>query len=71
MADKISPRHASTQIEARMLNGAEFTFKGLVDRYGEEHYRLIDRTIQKLRKAGKISHRREGRDFIWSAKGTA
>jgi hypothetical protein len=67
MSDKLSERHTVPQIEARMLNGAEFTFKGLCDRYGEEHYRLIDRTIQKLRRAGKISYRREGRDFIWSA----
>lgn len=63
----LSHRHADVQIEARMLSGAEFTFGGLVDRYGKEHYRRIDRMIQRLRKAGKVTKRRDGRSFIWKA----
>lgn len=63
----LSLRHADAQIEARMLSGIEFTFGGLVDRYGRQHYRRIDKIIQRLRKAGKIAKRRDGRNFIWKA----
>lgn len=64
------------KIQARMLNGETFTYSGLCDRYRAEDsslYRrtggctLIDQTIQKLRKAGKITGERKGRTFIWRA----
>jgi hypothetical protein len=71
MADQLSKRHAEAQVEERILRGPEFTAAGLCDRYGHEHMRLIDRTIQKLRKAGKITGRREGRTFVWKAASDA
>lgn len=66
-------------IEARMLSGGAFTYKGLsrdrkatftgddVFRDGD-HDRLIDRTIQKLRRRGLIEFQRVGRDTIWTLK---
>ena len=53
----------------RMLSGQPFTYGGLCATWGEAvnetRTRLIDRTIQKLRRAGKIAYRREGRSAVW------
>ena len=67
------------KIEARMLNGEPFTFSGLCQDFLAERRAmatpddgtLIDRTIQKLRKAGKITGERKGRKFIWRAASEA
>jgi hypothetical protein len=57
------------ELIARMLNGASFTYGGMCSAYGDEVHesktRLIDRTIQKLRRAGKIAYTREGRLVVW------
>ena len=55
------------KIDARMLSGEPFTYCGLCVTFGRDCSRLIDRTIQKLRKLGLITFRRDGRDVIWSA----
>lgn len=61
------------EIEARMLSGAPFTYSGLMlervaagqgGRCGDDD-RLIDRTIQKLRRKGLIAFTREGRATVW------
>jgi predicted transcriptional regulator len=57
------------QIIDHMLSVGEFTFGGVVAKFGghdSDNYRVVDRTIQKLRRAGKIKKRREGNTFIWS-----
>ena len=53
--------------ELRMLSGEPFTFGGLCVTFGRDHFRLIDRTIQKLRKRNLIAFERKGRDVVWSA----
>jgi len=64
------------KIQARMLNGEPFTYGELCAENRTEDaslYRaiggctLIDQTIQKLRKSGKITGERKGRTFIWRA----
>lgn len=59
------------KIEARMASGEEFTFQQLwlsfeTGNDQENVYRLVDRTIQKWRKAGLISFVRQGNRVIWS-----
>lgn len=60
-------------IIAKMMNGEPFTYGGLCAwrrkfvgafQHGD-HDRLIDRTIQKLRREGKIAFERKGRLTIW------
>ena len=67
MADQLTPDEVLPLVTERMLRGPAFTAYGLCDTWGHEHMRLIDRTIQKLRKAGKITGRREGRTYVWKA----
>ncbi len=64
------------EIETSMLNGEPFSYGGLcsvlsakypdtfLDLRGD---RLVDRTIQKLRKAGKIAMKPQGGRIIWCA----
>lgn len=62
------------QIEARMLSGEPFTYAELCVWRGRaegnpkwpDSDRRIDRTIQKLRRKGLISFRREGGRVVWS-----
>ena len=60
---------AAATLEARMLSGEPFTYGGLCDTFGvsfnETRTRLIDRTIQKLRRKGLIAYRREGGAVTW------
>ena len=73
MGDEPSLR-GPVEIEARMLSGEPFTYGGLVSRrskLGEggvcgDDDRLIDRTIQKLRRRGLISFQRAGNVTTWS-----
>jgi hypothetical protein len=65
MSDERLLGRAEEIIQERMLSGAEFTFPGLVESYGDRHYRLIDKMIQRLGRAGKIAYRRDGKKFIW------
>lgn len=59
------------QLIEHMLSGAEFTYGGVValrhqmDGVDQDRDRLVDRTIQKLRRAGKIAWTREGRTVVW------
>lgn len=64
--------------EARMLSGEPFTYGQLCarrrataapeDRFKhDDHDRLIDRTIQKLRRKGLIAFTREGSKVVWRA----
>lgn len=55
----------------RMLSGEPFTYSELValnNRHGgrEDDDRLADKTIQKWRRAGRISYVRLGRATYWS-----
>lgn len=60
---------AGAQLEARMLSGWSFTYGELRDEFpgiDEARTRLIDRTIQKLRRKGLIAYQREkGRGVVW------
>lgn len=56
-------------VEKWMLTGREFTYMDAyltlsVDR---DESRLIDRTIQRLRRSGRIAYRKDGSKFIWKA----
>lgn len=55
------------EIEARMLSGKPFTYMELCKTHSDnnDNDRLIDRTIQRLRRAGKIWFMREGKSVIW------
>ena len=62
------------QLIQRMLKGDPFTYSSLCVYRGVrlegrqcayDEDRLVDRTIQKLRKAGKITFTREGRSVVW------
>jgi hypothetical protein len=57
-------------IEARMSSGADFTFMNLrmlePIRDDMRAYRLADRLIQKWRKSGRITLRRDGKRVLWS-----
>lgn len=64
------------ELIARMLSGEPFTYGELCRWRGAreqravrlgnyDHDRLIDHTIQKLRKAGKIAFKREGGKVVW------
>jgi hypothetical protein len=57
-------------IEARMLSGKPFTYMELCKTHSKDNDndRLIDRTIQRLRRAGKIYMTREGRYVVWRVK---
>lgn len=57
------------EILARIKNNDEFTFAFLHSGLPDAAYRIADRTLQKLRKEGKISFRREGRTVIWRKVG--
>lgn len=54
-------------IESRMLSGKPFTYMELCKTYSDDNDadRLIDRTIQRMRRAGKIYMSREGRYVVW------
>ena len=63
-------------IEARMLSGQPFTYSGLCALRKQtfeigspvhgDHDRLIDRTIQKLRRKGLIAFKREKGLVVWT-----
>jgi hypothetical protein len=64
------------EIETRMLSGEPFTYGGLCawrataermpgDTRHYDHDRLIDRTIQKLRRKGLIAFTRERGLVVW------
>ena len=62
------------KLVARMLNGEPFTYGDLARKFApgktEAHHdsnRLVDRTIQKLRRKGLITFKREGGKVIWQA----
>ena len=77
MARESEAKELEEAVTDHMLAGGPFTYSGLCrnfraenatifDRFGGD--RVIDRTIQKLRKAGKIKGERRGRTFIWRAE---
>lgn len=53
-------------IHARMLANSGFTFGSLHAGLHYEAYRMADRTLQKFRRNGWATFRREGRQCIWS-----
>lgn len=82
MTDQMTNESEKEGLEARMLSGEPFTYSGLsaarkqtftgedIFRDGD-HDRLIDRTIQKLRRKGLIAFTRERGRVVWRAKATA
>lgn len=62
---------AWNDLERRMLSGEPFTYSGIqAERRGREPDRVVDRTIQKLRRKGLIAFHRVGRECIWRATAT-
>ncbi|CAM2952938.1 hypothetical protein [Brevundimonas diminuta] len=59
----------AADLETRMLSGEPFTYGGLCATYGkelnEDRTRVIDKTIQRLRRKGLIAFTREGRSTVW------
>lgn len=56
------------QLEARMLSGEPFTYVELcMSRPNNDADRLVDRTIQRLRKRGLIAFKRVRGRPIWRA----
>lgn len=54
-------------VEARMKSGEPFSAYDLhKGDYKGPIYRLADRTIQRWRKKGYISHTRQGATIVWS-----
>jgi hypothetical protein len=59
------------EVEARILSGEPFTYGALCDwrlgtgDQGENRDRLIDRSIQRLRRKGLIAFKREGGKVVW------
>lgn len=57
-----------TDLEVYMLSAPPFTYGDVCKaRETDDTDRLIDRTIQRLRRKGFIAYRREGRRTVWSA----
>lgn len=59
MSDNLS------ELEAYMLSGRPFTFQGACAAFRTTEWRVIDRTIQRLRKRGAIAYTRAGREVVW------
>ncbi|MGN7750599.1 hypothetical protein [Sinorhizobium sp. 22678] len=55
-----------SKVYKRMLEKSEFEFSDLHIGLPDEGYRVADRTLQRLRKRGYASFRKEGRKFFWS-----
>ncbi len=64
-----SREQMDSRLEARMLSGEPFTYKELKGEFtnDDDHYRIVDLAIQRLRRRGLITYRREGRLVIWAA----
>ena len=70
-------REILAQLEQRMLGGEPFIYSRLAA-WAERHFgfdeaetRLVDRTIQKLRRRGAIAFERRGRDVVWTKTASA
>lgn len=57
------------ELETLITNGMTWTYSGLIEYYfGDQTQAMqIDRTLQKLRRAGKIAFKRSGRNVYWQA----
>jgi hypothetical protein len=66
-------RAIQAQLELRMLSGEPFIYGRLsawaeaVFGFDEAETRLVDKTIQKLRRRGAVAFERRGRDVVWTA----
>lgn len=49
----------------RIEDNETFTFQSLHSGLGDAAYRIADRTIQNLRKQGKIEYKKDGRQYVW------
>lgn len=61
---------STDEVNDYILRELPATFQSLVQRklsQGQDWYRPIDRGLQRLRKKGVISFRREGRATVWSS----
>jgi hypothetical protein len=70
-------REIQAKLEQRMLSGEPFIY-GRLCAWAQRHLgavedrdRLVDKTIQKLRRRGAIAFERRGRDVIWTATNSA
>ena len=65
-------RAIQAQLVERMLSGEPFIYSRLAAwaerQFGvvEAETRLVDKTIQKLRRRGAIAFERRGRDVVWT-----
>jgi hypothetical protein len=70
-------RAIQAQLALRMLSGEPFIYGRLsawaeaVFGFDEAETRLVDKTIQKLRRRGAIAFERRGRDVVWTASAPA
>jgi hypothetical protein len=70
-------RAIQAQLVLRMLSGEPFIYGRLsvwaeaVFGFDEAETRLVDKTIQKLRRRGAIAFERRGRDVVWAASAPA
>ena len=70
-------RAIQAQLERRMLSGEPFIYSRLsvwaegVFGFDEAETRLVDKTIQRLRRRGAIAFERRGRDVVWTASAPA
>lgn len=56
-------------IEDHILHGREVTYRGLCEYFlaDEAGKMQIDRTLQKLRRNGRVTWHRVGRQIVWQA----
>ncbi len=70
-------RQIQAQLELRMLSGEPFIYGRLSAwaeaalGFDEAETRLVDKTIQRLRRRGAIAFERRGRDVVWTATAPA
>jgi hypothetical protein len=70
-------RAIQAQLVLRMLSGEPFIYGRLsvwaetVFGFDEAETRLVDKTIQKLRRRGAIAFERRGRDVVWTVSAPA
>lgn len=67
--DKPSGTIDQQSLEDRILDGQGHTYGGLCTEYSADETiaMQIDRTLQKLRRHGKIEFKRKGRVVTWTA----
>ena len=71
MQDDDVERVAPPGVDEYVISNLPATFQSLVQRSpdADAWYRPIDRSLQRLRKAGRVTFDRDGRRIVWRAIG--